>query len=352
MSRARVIWIICGMLALVLAALSAMAWAQPRLLETDLERLAIARSVGYQPPVLVDYDSARPRHYFIDMSNIAKGVRKGVYADPPLDARGVPVVDYATNPVAGANEPRAYNPITTAQYGLALYGEYLNGEDRSLDAFFIQADWLVENMASDGGIYYEFDLPGRDLFAPWLSGMAQGQAISVLVRAYYESDDERYLEAARLAFEPLSRTFDEGGVMYIDDSGGVWLEEYPEEPPSHVLNGMIFSLFGLYDLMQATGDERVARLFEDVSETLADNLHRYEQDGWIRYQLTVEEAWARGYYRLHISQLLALAALTGDMRFQEAAEKWERPIVAERRWLLERTVVRMLEALGPGNGGR
>ena len=334
----RALSIVCVVLVLVLASL---AWMQPRLVRVDMERLEAARSVPYQTLNLVDHDAERPRHYYVDMRLIAEYVRTGEYADPPLDDAGVPVVDYTRYQVAGAADPRAYNPITTSQYGLALYEEYLRGDASALPGFFVQADWLVDTMAPDGGLYYEFDLPGRGLEAPWLSGMAQGEAISVLVRAYYESDDERYLDAALLAFEPLAREFDDGGVLYRDPAGGAWLEEYPQDPPSHVLNGALFALFGLYDLVRATDDARVSDLFDEATRTLAENLDRYEEDGWVRYQLTGEEAWAtRTYYGLHIEQLRALAAITGDERFEQRAEEWERPLVSERRWLLERAAAR------------
>lgn len=324
--------------------LLAVALLQPGVASVDIERLEAVRSFPYQTANLVDYDAEQPRHYYVDMRLIADFVRTGEYADPPLDEAGVPVVDYTRYRVGGASNPRAYNPITTAQYGLAVYEEYLRGETDSLEDFFVQADWLVDNMASDGGLYYEFDLPGRSLTAPWLSAMAQGEAISVLVRAYYESGDIRYLDAARRAFEPLARSFAEGGVMHSDETG-TWLEEYPEDPPSHVLNGAIFALFGLYDLERATGDERVAALLEEATATLAENLDRYEEDGWVRYQLTGEEAWAtRTYYGLHVEQLRALSAITGLRRFEERAKKWERPLVNERRWLAGRTVVRLLES--------
>jgi heparosan-N-sulfate-glucuronate 5-epimerase len=339
----RLTWIITSVSLVLLGLLAFAAWAQPRLTRVDRERLELAQSVPYQTLNLVDHDEPKPRHYYVDMRLIAEYVRTGEYADPPLDKAGVPVVDYTRYEVAGASDARAYNPITTSQYGLALYEEYLRGESDVLEDFYAQADWLVDTMAPDGGLYYQFDLPGRGLEAPWLSGMAQGEAISVLVRAHYESGDPRYLVAARLAFEPLARPFDENGVMHVDHTG-TWIEEYPQEPPSHVLNGALFAIFGLYDLERATDDERVGTLLDEAVETLADNLDRYEEDGWVRYQLTGEDAWAtRTYYGLHIEQLRALAALSGDERFEHRAERWERPLANERLWLIERAVVRLGE---------
>ncbi|MDY0340158.1 MAG: D-glucuronyl C5-epimerase family protein, partial [Coriobacteriia bacterium] len=94
-----------------------------------------------------------------------------------------------------------------------------------------------------------------------------------------------------------------------------------------------------------TGDEEAAVLFEDVVDTLARNLDRYEADGWVKYQLS-DDSWAtKTYYGLHIEQLRALAALTGDEGFEERADAWAYPFEHERRWLAGRTVARFAERI-------
>lgn len=328
--------------------LGAAVWVSPRLTSIDRERVRLARLVPYQTVNLIDHEADQPRHYYVDMTPIVEKIRSAEYGDPPVDDAGVPVIDYT---LFGGTESGVYNPITTSQYALGLYEEYLAGRAESRDAFLAQADWLVSMQSGDGGFYYQFDLPSRSLKAPWLSAVAQGEGMSVLVRAYYETDDDRYLEAATAALAPLTRRLDDGGLMYVDATG-VWLEEYPEDPPTHVLNGAIFTLFGLYDLVQATGDPDAAALFDESADTLARNLDRYEDDGWVRYQLT-DGSWATStYYGLHIEQLRALAALTGDRRFAERADDWAYPLMHERWWLAGRTVARLAErvsaALGSG----
>ncbi|MDY0341353.1 MAG: D-glucuronyl C5-epimerase family protein, partial [Coriobacteriia bacterium] len=222
----------------------------PRLTVTDRERLRVAREVPYQAVNLIDHDAEKPRHYYLDMRTIVEKVRAAEYGTPALDTDGVPLVDYT---IFGGTESGVKNPITTAQYALGLYEEYLvDGEVSAREAFLTQADWLVSIQSDDGGFYFEFDLPSRALKAPWLSAMAQGEGMSVLVRAYYETDDERYLEAAELALRPLRLPIADGGLMHTDETG-VWLEEYPTDPPAHVLNGAIFTVFGLRDLVRATG---------------------------------------------------------------------------------------------------
>jgi len=103
-------------------------------------------------------------------------VRAAEYGTPALDRDGIPIVDYT---IFGGTESGVHNPITTAQYALGLYEEYLaDGDDAVREAFLSQADWLVSMQSDDGGFYYEFDLPSRSLKAPWLSAMAQGEGMS------------------------------------------------------------------------------------------------------------------------------------------------------------------------------
>jgi len=48
---------------------------------------------------------------------------------------------------------------------------------------------------------HNFDWEYREtLIKPWYSGLAQGQGISLLVRAHRETGDSHYLEAAHKAF--------------------------------------------------------------------------------------------------------------------------------------------------------
>ena len=78
--------------------------------------------------------------------------------------------------------------------------------------FFHGADWFVNNQDSGGGwpsnVVFNKDrkkYPGaEELEAGWYGAMCQGQAISVLVRAFHQSADGKYLEAAERAAKVFS----------------------------------------------------------------------------------------------------------------------------------------------------
>ena len=107
-------------------------------------------------------------------------------------------------------------------------------------------------------------------------------------------------------------------------------EEYPTQPPSFVLNGGIFALWGLRDVAVALGDEQAARDFAAGAETLAQNLDRWDTGRWSRYDLfphPVANPASSFYHDLHVKQLRAMALLHPDVRFTDRAE----PLGALRR---------------------
>jgi hypothetical protein len=243
----------------------------------------------------------------------------------PFDAAGIPMLNY--HGVIGLQ----YNPIAIAQYGLGNYNLFLAGQDAERRRkFLLSADWLVENLQPNAfGLSvwnHNFDFEYRDtLRSPWYSGLAQGQGISLLVRAARHTGDSRYMVAAGEAFESLTRPVKSGGVLYLGEPPDVWIEEYLVDPPTHILNGMIWAGWGVYDYSLATGDERARLLFEQVLDTLERNLSRYDTGFWSLYEQSGTR-WrmiaSPFYHSLHVMQLRVLYRLSGRQVFQDYADRW------------------------------
>ncbi len=244
----------------------------------------------------------------------------------PFDDDGIPLLDY--HGVIG----RQYNPIAIAQYGLGNYSLYKRaGDNRNFEKFNKAADWLVDNIERNRhGAFvwnHKFDWEYfQTLKAPWYSALAQGQGISLLVRAYVETKQDKYLEAAEKAFEPLTREIKNGGVLFVDEEGNLWLEEYLVEPPSHVLNGFIWALWGVYDYYRLSGKEQARQLYQDCLETIKKNLHRYDNGFWSLYDLSenrLRTIASSFYHSLHIVQLEILHKLSDDDIFAQYVRKWD-----------------------------
>ena len=250
---------------------------------------------------------------------------KADYAGP-FDSAGIPQLDYRGH--IGVQ----YNPIAIAQYGLGNYNLWRRGGNPARrEKFFSSADWLREHLETNSkGLAvwaHHFNWEYRDtLQAPWYSGLAQGQGTSALVRAHKESGNSLYLDAAHRAFVSFQRPISQGGVAFTDESGDLWFEEYIVSPPTHILNGFIWALWGVHDYFLATADKSAQELFSRGVRTLLHNLERYDLGFWSLYEQSgtrLPMVASPFYHRLHIVQLRVMHRLTGEEKFAELAHRWE-----------------------------
>lgn len=227
--------------------------------------------------------------------------------------------------------PRVKLYVGICQWGLGSYERYMAGEEEEWLASAIAAgDYLVVRQERggvfDGGWVHRHAYPHTfSLDPPWLSGIAQGQAASLLVRLYAETSDERYATAAQKAMRPLSIPTENGGLL-TSLNGGMFPEEFPTDPPSLVLNGGIYALWGDYDLWKGLGDMDAAKRFEDGTETLARNLHLWDTGYWSRYDLyphRIVNVAAPWYHMLHVFQLKAFDRIAPRSEFREIGERFE-----------------------------
>lgn len=243
----------------------------------------------------------------------------------PYDSDGVPLLNYR------GRIGKQYNPIAVAQYGLGNYNLYReSGQVERRPKFLKAADWLVEHLEiNEYGIpvwQHHFGWEYREILkAPWYSALAQGQGISLVVRAFADTGDRIYLDAGHSAFKAFLAEVNNGGVSYRDENGNIWFEEYLVSPPSHILNGFIWALWGVYDYYLATEREEAKRLFQDATSTITANLWRYDTGFWSLYDLSrtlLRPMASPFYHRLHIAQLSAMHRLTGNQVFLEYGRLW------------------------------
>jgi hypothetical protein len=289
-----------GSVALVLLAL---VWAAPTPAEITRAYLRHERTGEYQYFRLLPADWKTP------------------YA---LDADGVPLVDYPTGP--------EHNPVTTAQYGLAQWTIGLrHDQPKRIRIAVRMADWLVRTQQRGSGKWlYRFDYraPGAGLLpAPWASALAQGQALSLLRRAYHRTHARRYLEAARRALRPLQVRVTRGGLLRRWKDRPFY-EEYPTvEAPTYVLNGFQQALLGLYDLADVSPTAR--RQFHAGLDTLERMLPLYDLgDGRSTYSLahlywpSPPTAATSSYHLSHVGMLLLLNRIKPDRVLRRYVRLW------------------------------
>lgn len=256
------------------------------------------------------------------------------YAAPQnviFDADGIPKVKY--------EDQYYYNPVTVAQYALTLYGKHLQGND-VLQDFITAAEKLISLQDDSGAFRYSFPfryyLSGEVYQPGWVSGMAQGQALSVFARAYSVTNDKRYLEAGDKSLEFLLTPVSEGGVMNtLEDlhpslKKYITFEEYVANPASYTLNGFMFTLLGLHDWAQVSSGETkelAEQYFESGVDTLEKILPYYDIGGFSAYDLghityDAKPHAAPKYHAIHIYLLHALYSVTDNETLHEFEQLW------------------------------
>ncbi|XP_015916541.1 D-glucuronyl C5-epimerase B [Parasteatoda tepidariorum] len=201
--------------------------------------------------------------------------------------------------------------------------------------FFAAANWLVNHQDKSGGwpikVTRKLSNGMLELAPGWYSAMAQGQAMSLLTRAFKVTGDLHYLEAALRAIKLFYIRSERGGILTTFLGKYVWYEEYPTIPSSYVLNGFIYSLFGLYDVQQS-GHHQLCReagkLFQEGLVSLKRMLPLFDTgSGSVydlrHYSLGVAPNLARwDYHSTHINQLLFLSTIHDDPIIKSISERW------------------------------
>ena len=218
-----------------------------------------------------------------------------------------------------------YIPTRIAAFALAHFNRFLlHKNSGSRTEFLKAADWF---MAADDALWHYQNDYG-ELKAPWVSGMAQGEAVSVLVRAYGLTQDDKYIVQAKQALNPLMLSKAEGGVRSLIEGQHEFIEEYPFIEPHHTLNGFMYCLIGLLDLAEVAAEEVEAVGFSDLSSTLETQIGRWDIGYWTIYDLHKSNSGRRNaatmlYHRLHTSLLTYLAAKLDSQVLKQVAGRWD-----------------------------
>lgn len=218
--------------------------------------------------------------------------------DGPVDSAGLPLN-------RTANGQRVRHPITLFNKALGHWDCWLGSErqDEKHRAVFLQlARWTLDSQDEYGG--WECWKPLGLKRSNSYSAMAQGESMSVLVRAFVATEDEVYVAGARRALRLLLTSVEKGGTSWLSREGLI-LEEFPYQPPRTVLNGWIYASYGLYDLALVDDSPEVRETLESTLSALVTRLRDYDAGFWSYYDTSGALA-SPFYHRLHIAQLKAL----------------------------------------------
>jgi heparosan-N-sulfate-glucuronate 5-epimerase len=225
-----------------------------------------------------------------------------------------------------------YNPITMAQYGLYCLQQFQRSQRPDYrQRAFACGDWLLKTAQPwphDLMVWrYDYSLYFYGPEAPWISAMAQAEGVSLLLRCHQLQPKKEWRKLAEDAIRALDISVADGGTRDRLADGSSWFEEYPTAPPSHVLNGHLFSLFGAIDMAQFTGRAVDQRRVEDGLHSLETNWQQWDCGFWTLYDLhSTRRLASRMYQKVHIRCLQSLFRITGRLLFRQIAETWQRQL--------------------------
>jgi hypothetical protein len=226
-----------------------------------------------------------------------------------------------------------YHPVLIAQDALSLLDAYNTTKTTNyLISAKAMSDKLLDmSLPVRSSLFfpYTFNFPlhgyqEEAMLAPWYSGMAQGQILSLFVRLYIITKEDHYLDLSRKIVKSFdlvhSDNSDNAWVSCVDENGYLWLEEYPSNPASYTLNGMIFGIYGLYDYYRITKDTSSEDLLRGAIATIKENIYRFRtENGISHYCIRHPRKKKMEYHKIHIGQLKMLHEMTGDGSFLKAA---------------------------------
>ena len=212
---------------------------------------------------------------------------------------------------------KVFFSIAIFQYGLGAYDLYMmSGQIKYRESFMRATEWAVHNQEKNGA-WDTFKIIGSS--TPF-SSMAQGEGASLLLRAYLETGDRKYYHAAQNAIEFMCKSIAEGGCAeYEGDS--LRFKEYLEKPV--VLNGWIFSIWGLYDFCKVSHNRDYDELLTRTIQTLERDLRQFDCKYWSKYDMNNTIA-SPFYHQLHVAQLQVMNDLFSSEKFLSYANRWNK----------------------------
>jgi len=252
-------------------------------------------------------------------------------------------------PLFGFGDQAIYNQVYIIQYGLICHDLALKGinVEESENRMKICVQWLEkhEETAPNNSIVWrnDFDYDRYQLKKGWISSMYQGQAISLYLRygQYFKLEDY-YIDKANRIFNFFQVEFSNGGVSRKDAIGNFWLEEYPSPKPSFVLNGYIYSLFGIIDLYRVSKREETKEMMDASLQTLRNSLQLYDSGYWSIYDQLHKELASKYYHKnIHIPLMKIIYSLTKEPIFDHYAKRWENQLNSPFRYLFVKIMYRV-----------
>lgn len=237
-----------------------------------------------------------------------------------------------------STETNYYSPVKIAHYALASYNDYLKTNDAKFKAHFERhIKYLVDNYK------IHRDIPGMIVWTTpstnprygiemnYISAIVQGLVLSALSRAFLHFKDDSIKTICENALNVFYLNVEDGGILAKTKWGDLY-EEYPCIPYSHVVNGFIFALIGLYDFYLISDSKRAIELYKKGIKALKKLMPDWYLKNWSKYDLRDISSnnpinlCTHHYQCLHADLLKSVYLQTRDEAFNDLYNLTERQL--------------------------
>ena len=259
-----------------------------------------------------------------NLDSLAADYRESDY--PFVVYNGVPVETVFIDSIAFAsrNDSIVFHPLLSAICVITLYTRYLENHDESDKKILLKnLDYLEDSLTDEFYCEYNFAINSsiHPMQAPWISGLAQGELCTAFCRGYFLTGEQKYLDIAGKILETLIYNGEDYWCVYTDDDNYYWIEEYPGPEKLHVLNGIMFALWGVWEYYTVTEDENARDVLLAGLKTIADHCCTLWYDETLRYsKYCIKSEASASYHRVHIKQFKTFYDQFKIPEFNEAYE--------------------------------
>jgi len=246
-------------------------------------------------------------------------------ADYPgqLDEDGIPVVRW------GEKKEVKPSPANIILYGLGSHDVFIRTRAEQYHQQFVHVlHWLERNQTPLGegvGWLHDVDMPVYGLKAPWFSGMVQGIALSLLVRACHVEGPERWALLTQQTWKSYHVSVEDGGFCRTVENGVIY-EEYPGPELDCVFNGMCCALIGLWEVWHSGLIKNAEKDFQNGLRGLRHYLPNFDYEAWSLYSLNrcLGKSLLASPYYVRTNAVLAqvIGLIANDSEFYRYGERW------------------------------
>ena len=258
--------------------------------------------------------------YFVAYENT-----KIPYKYGPRDQNGIPQFDPKKMNLSGEI---SYHPIAITQYALGNWNLWVDTQaSEALNECLKCAYYLAKNSEIHPKYdfvtwSYHFALRAPKVNPPWISGMAQGQILSLFQRAFDMTKDDLFLRIGQKVVQSFFIEVSEGGCVTMNGQGA-FIQEVAAYPLLYILNGANYALIGLFEFYSRFLPDQLNEI-EPFVIAIEGRLEEFDTGYWSRYSLGMRFNLAdRYYHQVHIDQLKYLGELMDRTRFKEYANRFQ-----------------------------